>query len=125
MAGCHEHRFGENLIHASFGWKKVDDFGEQVLEGYVRCKTGAAKQLADSSGEKGMFVNRLVSPTEKPPHDFWIQRLPDESIKAYYERASKEMKQEKCPRPFAAEGATLLVCVWPQAKTSLRLVLGI
>ena len=100
-------KVGTNMAKG-YGWKVVVGDETEVIAGFLRVGKDLATTLLLSSGESGIFIERLwEDPNLRPPIK-WIKRVSHESLGDYHKRSLGLAVSNKFPLVFRKGGGTSL-----------------
>ena len=98
-------KVGTNMAKG-YGWKVVVGDETEVIAGFLRVGKDLATTLLKSSGERGIFIERLwEDPNLRPPIK-WIKRVSQESLGDYHKRSLGLAVSNKFPLVFRKGGGT-------------------
>ena len=119
--------FGSEMVHSTYGWREVkvssqrQDEADVLLQGFVRTKDTFTTRMLRLSGKSGLFVNRLTSQQDTPPHTWWLPREECEDPVTYFKRATEECTKENVGMSFRKGGGSFLGLRLPSNKRKPQL----
>lgn len=90
----------------AYGWKEITGDVVPCVAGNMRVDPAIETVLLNSSGQDGIFVEKLLSPETPRPVVNWVRREPREEFNQYLQRAQNAARAKAKPLAFRRGGSS-------------------